>query len=143
MLDLDGVIADVRHRLPLLRGARKDWNAFFAAAPADPPLPEGLAVAQRLAPDHVVVYLTGRPERCREDTERWLRAHGLPAGELHMRRDGDRRPARLAKLEVLRTLRRANPVAVLVDDDPVVCEAARRAGFVVLEATWALDEAAD
>ena len=65
VIDLDGVVADVRHRLVHLRGRRKDWDAFFAAIPSDEPLAEGLAVASRLSGDHEVVYLTGRPERTR------------------------------------------------------------------------------
>jgi hypothetical protein len=39
---------------------------------------------------HDVVWLTGRPERCRRDTVRWLARNGLPAGELYMRGNGDR-----------------------------------------------------
>ena len=69
IVDLDGVVADVRHRLHHLTGRRKDWDAFFAAAPDDPPHPEGLAVVQRLEVDHDVIYLTGRPERCRRGLE--------------------------------------------------------------------------
>ena len=48
----------------------------------------------------------------------------------------DRRPGRLYKVDALRRLAREQPVAVLVDDDPLVCEAARAAGFDVLPATW-------
>ncbi|MHB2023126.1 MAG: phosphatase domain-containing protein, partial [Mycobacteriales bacterium] len=104
VLDIDGVLADVRHRLRHLDGRRKNWDAFFAAAPADPPLAEGLALATELAANHEVVYLTGRPERCQDDTRSWLRDHGLPPGRLLMRPDTDRRPARLLKLELLATL---------------------------------------
>ena len=32
IVDLDGVVADVRHRLHHLEGRRKDWGRFFAAA---------------------------------------------------------------------------------------------------------------
>ncbi len=137
-VDLDGVLADVRHRLPHLAGHRKDWDAFFAAAPDDPPLAEGLAVVTRLTADHDVVYVTGRPERCRRDTLEWLRRHGLPTGRLVMRREGDRRPARLTKVALLRRLAGERPVAVLVDDDEQVCAAARAAGFAVLQADWML-----
>ncbi|WP_130494457.1 phosphatase domain-containing protein [Motilibacter rhizosphaerae] len=142
-VDVDGVLADVRHRLPHLQHRPKDWDAFFAAAPDDPLLPEGEAVARRLAEDHRIVYLTGRPERCRRDTEAWLQQHGLPEGRLVMRRQGDRRPARVTKVELLRRLIQEAPVDVLVDDDVEVLEAARTAGFAVLPADWmprALDE---
>jgi phosphoglycolate phosphatase-like HAD superfamily hydrolase len=135
-VDLDGVVADVRHRLHLVTGRRKDWDAFFAAAPHDPPLPEGVAVVDRLLQDHEVVWLTGRPERCRTDTLRWLAAHSLPDGRLVMRREGDRRPARVTKVELLRRLAAERRVDVLIDDDAQVVRAARSAGFEVLHATW-------
>jgi hypothetical protein len=40
------------------------------------------------------------------------------------------------KVEVLRRLSGRAPVAVVVDDDPVVLTAVRQAGFDVLPATW-------
>ena len=136
VFDLDGTLADVRHRLRHIAHRPKDWDAFFAAAPADPPLPTGVALARESARDCEVVYLTGRPERCRADTEAWLRRHDLPAGRLRMRRSSDHRPARLAKLELLRRLARGRTVAVVVDDDEQVCDAYEAAGYRVLRVTW-------
>jgi hypothetical protein len=136
VLDIDGVIADVRHRLHHVERKPKNWDAFFRAAPADGLLAEGLAVAKRLADTHEIVYLTGRPERCRADTQSWLDSHELPPGRLIMRRQGDFRPARVAKIELLRRLAAQRPVEVLVDDDAGVVRAARQAGFQVLHADW-------
>lgn len=136
IVDLDGVVADVRHRLVHLTGRRKDWDAFFAAAVDDPPHPEGIAVVERLQQDHDVVYLTGRPERCRADTEAWLERHGIGGHPLHMRSGRDRRPAAVVKPELLRTIAQGREVAVVVDDDDRVVEAMRRAGHQVLHADW-------
>lgn len=140
VFDLDGTLADTRHRLHLVAGRAKDWDAFFAAASADPPLPVGVALAQESARDCDVAYVTGRPERCRRDTLRWLADQGLPRGELVMRRDRDRRPARVAKLEQLRRLARGRVVAVVVDDDPAVCDAYESAGYRVLRACWQVEQ---
>jgi hypothetical protein len=136
VVDIDGVLADVRHRLHHVAGRPKNWDAFFAAASDDALLDEGRAVAERLAQDHEVVYLSGRPERCRDDTLGWLARHDLPDGRVLLRPEGDRRPARMFKLDQLRDLAAERTVGVLVDDDPAVCEAARTRGFVVFEATW-------
>jgi phosphoglycolate phosphatase-like HAD superfamily hydrolase len=136
VLDIDGVLADVRHRLHHLERSPKDWSSFFAAAPRDPLLAEGAAVAATLAEDHEVVYVTGRPERCRRDTLAWLARYGLPEGRLLMRRNEDRRPARQTKLAHLRGLARKAPVAVVVDDDPEVVAAVSRAGWPTLLADW-------
>jgi hypothetical protein len=136
VVDIDGVVADVRHRLHHVRSRPKDWAAFFAAAPEDPVLEQGRETVTRLAEAFEVMYLSGRPEHCRDDTDAWLRRHRLPAGDLALRRAGDRRPARFVKVEALRRISRDRTVAVLVDDDPLVLDAAREAGFDVLPATW-------
>jgi phosphoglycolate phosphatase-like HAD superfamily hydrolase len=136
VLDIDGVLADVTHRLHHIESRPKDWRAFFGAAGRDPVQPEGRAVADELAESHTVVYLTGRPEYLRRTTHDWLRRNGLPAGRLLMRERGDFRPARAAKLEILRNLETEAPVAVVVDDDDEVVVALRSAGFNVFHATW-------
>ncbi|MEV6015570.1 MULTISPECIES: hypothetical protein [unclassified Streptomyces] len=142
VFDLDGTLADTAHRQRFLERAPRDWDAFFAAAPHDPPLTEGVELALSSARECEVVYLTGRPERCRRATVEWLAAHGLPEGRIWMRRDDDRRPARRTKLEVLRRLARDREIRVLVDDDACVCEEAERAGFTVVRARWAAASAA-
>ena len=136
VVDIDGVLADVRHRLPFLERRPKDWRGFFAAAPRDPLLEVGRDTVRRLAEVCEVVYLSGRPEHCRRDTEAWFADHAIPSGELLLRPRGDARPAKEVKVEALRRLAARAPVTVLVDDDPAVLEAARAAGFDVLPATW-------
>jgi len=140
VVDLDGVLADVRHRLHHVANRPKDWEAFFAAAPQDPVLPEGRAVVERLVRDHDLLYLSGRPHRYRPDTLEWLRRHDLPDAPLQLRPDGDRRPARQVKVAALQRLAVQRRVAVLVDDDPAVCAAAETAGFTVFRATWMAEQ---
>ncbi|MEU9028094.1 hypothetical protein [Streptomyces sp. NPDC048383] len=139
VFDLDNTLADTAHRQHFLEGRPRNWDGFFGAAPADPPLARGVALAVESATDCEVVYLTGRPERCRADTVAWLARHGLPEGRLWMRGNQDRRPARQTKLEVLKRIARGREVRMLVDDDELVCQAARAAGFRVVLANWAAD----
>jgi hypothetical protein len=136
VIDLDGVVADVRHRLHHLSGRPKDWPAFFAAAGDDPLLEEGARTVHALADGYRIVYLSGRPERLRSVTEQWLRQHDLPPGPVLLRPDRDFRPARRYKLDALDELAESHTVALVVDDDPRVLEDARRAGYDVLPATW-------
>ncbi|MFJ5997364.1 hypothetical protein [Streptomyces sp. NPDC092370] len=136
VFDLDNTLADASHRQSFLERRPKDWDGFFSAAPQDPPIPEGIALVEESARECEIVYLTGRPERCRRDTLDWLTAQGLPEGRVYMRRDTDRRPARFTKLEILRRLARTREIRVLVDDDELVCADARRAGFAVVRADW-------
>jgi HAD superfamily hydrolase (TIGR01509 family) len=136
VFDIDGVLADVRHRLHHLATRPKSWEGFFAAAKNDQVLEVGAEFAKRLAATHEIVYLTGRPERLRVATQTWLDAQQLPAGRLVMRTEGDRRPSAVVKLHELRKLRRESTIALLVDDDASVIDAARAAGFTVQLADW-------
>jgi phosphoglycolate phosphatase-like HAD superfamily hydrolase len=137
VFDIDGVLADVGHRLSHLRRGRKNWDAFFAEAAADPVLEPGRRRVQAAAGQHALVYVSGRPERLRELTQRWLDDNGFPAGALLLRRDRDRRPARVLKPELVRRVSRSGPVVLVVDDDVAVCAALRAAGFPVELADWA------
>jgi hypothetical protein len=136
IIDLDGVVADVRHRLHHLESRPKDWDAFFAAARDDEAHPEGLSIVDTLAEDHEIVFLTGRPAHLRQATVGWLDEHGLGGHRLLMRPERDRRPAAVVKLERLEELARERSIGVVVDDDPRVLEAARRAGYPVFSADW-------
>jgi hypothetical protein len=146
IVDLDGVLADVRHRLHFVERRPKDWDGFFDAARDDPVHEEGLAIVARLAEEHEILFLTGRPERCRRDTEAWLSELGLGGHRLVMRPAGQRKPAAVLKVELLRRLAEGRTVGMVVDDDDLVVEAMTRAGYPVFHATWearaAEDEAA-
>jgi phosphoglycolate phosphatase-like HAD superfamily hydrolase len=134
VFDIDGVVADVRHRLHHLDRPGR-WSAFFRAAGQDPLLPEGEALVAELAREHEIVWLTGRPDWLRRTTSDWLASHDLPGTELHMRPDGDYRPARSYKLSVLRRLA-PRGIGALIDDDSEVIDAALAAGFPAVLADW-------
>lgn len=136
MIDIDGVVADVRHRLHLIEGRPRRWDDFFARAADDPPLETGVRLVRELAADHDILWLTGRPERNRALTETWLAAQGLPDYPLLMRPDRDFRPARLHKRDELRRLRRGREIAVVVDDDTDVVATLTEDGFPVRLADW-------
>jgi hypothetical protein len=136
IVDIDGVVADVRHRLHHLERRPKNWKAFFAAAAQDAIHPEGEAVVSTLAENHEIVFLTGRPGRLRSDTTAWLDANGLGGHRLVMRPEGDHRPAAVVKRELLDELATGRMVAVVVDDDPVVLDTMRAAGYAVYPAEW-------
>ena len=135
VLDIDGVVADVRHRLHHIESRPKNWNLFFSAAADDAPLGEGVRLAHDLAQRHEIVWLTGRPSRLRTVTREWLERHDLPGHELHMRGGSDYRPAPVFKLGVLEKLR-TREIAAFVDDDSDVIEAALAAGYPAVFADW-------
>lgn len=127
VFDIDGVLADATHRQHHVERRPKDWDAFFAAVGGDSTIAAGLALLRELGQEHEIVLLSGRPERTRTATEEWLRTHDVRYQRLLLRRDTDRRPARVFKAEAVRRLGPVEEVVVVIDDDDeVVAELTRR-----------------
>jgi hypothetical protein len=51
-------------------------------------------------PETVVLLVSGREERWRPETERWLAKHGITYDGLYLRRTGDRRKDTVVKREI-------------------------------------------
>lgn len=98
IFDIDGTLADLSHRLHHIQKTPKDWDGFFAEVANDEPIRHVVQLCRRLG---CVVFASGRPERCRSDTEWWLLTHLSHDGPLYMRKDGDRRPDDIVKGDIL------------------------------------------
>ena len=118
LFDLDGTIADLTHRLPHIQKTPKDWDAFFAACPDDKPIPHIITLAADLfGAGGSIVYVSGRSDQVRNQTQAWLDDHGLPPGRLYMRTAGDHRPDHQVKVELLELLRADGYQPVMAFDD--------------------------
>lgn len=124
--DIDGVLADASHREHLL----PNWEAFFSAAWRDPPLLVGVQLLRSVSKSTRVTLLTGRPERLRGATEKWLKRQKVPYDSLLMRPDGDRRPAATFKVMAIENL--DDPADLVIDDSEKVCRSMRAAGFATV-----------
>lgn len=132
IVDMDGTLADVSHRLHHLTGPKKNWKKFFGAMSDDPPSEIVMNWVKALAADYEVVIMTGRPEAYRSVTETWLSDHGVRYSSLLMRRDGDHRPDHVVKRELLDRTDK-DRVAFVIDDRPSVCEMWRGCGLKVFQ----------
>lgn len=86
LVDLDGVLADDRHRVQF--AIQKDWDEYFSRDRilSDDPWVEGQEMVARLVSEgYVVQYLTGRWSSLRTVTEEWLDRNGFPMRRLTMR----------------------------------------------------------
>lgn len=122
IVDIDGTIADVRHRLHHIKGPRKkNWKAFFEAMDRDTPIEPMIAQVHGLEKDHDIIVVTGRPEHYRARTQRWLKKHGIRYLRLFMRPSGDHRPDYTVKAEVLREFQKGQ-IVLAIDDRGPVCD---------------------
>ncbi|HYG99889.1 MAG TPA: hypothetical protein VD837_12215 [Terriglobales bacterium] len=133
IVDMDGTLADVTHRLHHIKGpGRKNWHEFFERMDADPPNEEIVSMTREYARDHEILIITGRPEPYRQRTIDWLNRYGVPFSSLYMRRDRDRRPDYVVKKEIFDSLgTQKGRVALVIDDRPSVCDMWRDCGLKV------------
>lgn len=86
ILDIDGTLADIRHRLPLIdkiKPTSKDWDAYFTPELVilDKPILNTQRAVKKLKTQFDnLIFLTGRPESLRDATVIWLNEyyHILP-----------------------------------------------------------------
>lgn len=89
VFDLDGTLADNKHREHFITGDEKDWDAFFEACAGDAPIWPALNVLHALwyaplAPErkHKIEIWSGRREgeggSVRQKTLAWLRGDDMP-----------------------------------------------------------------
>jgi uncharacterized HAD superfamily protein len=133
IVDIDGTLANVTHRLHHIRGKRKKWKKFFALMSEDELVQEVFDRVVELATDHDIYVVTGRPDDYRDVTEQWLMLHGLPYKSLYMRKAGDYRPDDLVKQEILDEHFDPQNVELVIEDRPRVIRMWKRNGLNVLD----------
>lgn len=121
IFDIDGTVADCEHRRHHIATPPKKWKAYFAEMLHDTPMLPQIKLAHAFSDcDYEIVYLTGRPERYREDTLAWMQQHKLPQGKLYMRQESDKSPAPDFKRRVIQHEIGFDKIRLVVDDDPRV-----------------------
>lgn len=137
VFDLDGTLADCTHRLNLIHGENKDWDAFFKACHRDRPIIDVVEVLEILHEQgYMILILTGRSDVCREETLQWLDDNGISFHQILMRKQGDRRPDDILKLEMLHNWQLEFPHKVVLgifEDRTRVCKALREQNFRVYQ----------
>ena len=118
--DLDGTLADDRHRRKYLIRRPKAYNRYHAESRADTIVtPVARLLRAYEAVGYRIAIWTGRPECYRDPTEEWLGKHDIPYHALRMRADGDYRDVNDVKDEWLRALPH-RPTFALDDRDKCV-----------------------
>ncbi len=119
LVDIDGVLADGRHRQRFMESRPRDYEAFFGAAHLDTPIVETAVLVGLMASELAVVLVTGRPFRIRQATRDWLEEHRFRWDLLVLRPDDDRRPTQQYKRSCLHRLWEYGFAPVLaLDDEP-------------------------
>lgn len=101
--DLDGTLCDTTWRNHFLNSRPKDWDGFFAGIPYDPivfPVHNVLQMYKNYGAE--IIFLTGRDEKKRDVTAKWLTDRGYGSNHLFMRTLNDKRHDYIVKEEIYR-----------------------------------------
>ena len=128
--DIDGVLADCKHRLHYQE--EKDYDQFYSPEEMkkDKPIQSGIELYESLCENMLseMIIVTGRPYRTLETTKKWLEKNGVVAPIIIMRKDGDYRSSENIKVQALKKFFESEyyktgypegiECALFVDDDP-------------------------
>ena len=132
--NLDGTLADIKHRLHLLQKDEKDWLQFFKACvddvPNQPVIDTIDAIAKSsLFPINVHIF-SGRSEVVRPETVSWLERYVSFEYLLTMRPENDHRPDHVLKKSLAENLNlNTSNVLCVFDDRKSVVQMWHREGF--------------
>ena len=133
LVDIDNTISDARWRDPWLG----DWERYYLEGSYDCPVLPIIRMVNSLSLcGDTIIHLTGRPERWRELTLRWMVRHEVRTDGLIMRPDDDFSPTAELKIRLARDLFGEDlpgaGVGLMIDDVERVLEPFRVAGVSTL-----------
>ncbi len=118
--DIDGTIADLKHRLHFIKDKPVDWDRFYSTADEDTVIQSTVMLVKGLMQKGCqVVFMTARPEKYRAITEQWLHKNiDIPYLALLMRKNDDMRSDTIVKKELYAQHLEDKIVRYAIDDRP-------------------------
>lgn len=122
--DIDDTLADRSHRIHHVQNDPKDWDAYFGGIHNDSVIYPTLIILESLFEyyGYEIVFCTGRQEKFRPQTEKWIKKTGLIYSSLMMRSTGDFREDSVIKKEMVEKLLKSNlnPTIAIDNSDEVL-----------------------
>ena len=136
LFDIDGTLATIDHRRPLLDGEKPNWKAFNSLMGDDTPNQPVVELYKTLwdSKKYQLILVSGRSEDHRRITETWLIWNSIPFDRLMMRPYNDFSPDFEVKQRILDQLRiEGYEISFVVDDRDSVVEMWRSNGITCLQ----------
>lgn len=139
IFDIDGTIADIKHRRTFLESDIPNWKSFNEHMGHDAvnhPIAE-LYRTLWASNKYNIILVSGRSESYRKLTEQWLTWNEIPFSNIIMRQDGDSRADHIIKEEILTKLQKDNhSILFVVDDRQQVVDMWRKNGVPCLQCDY-------
>ncbi len=147
ILDIDGTLSDATHRSHYVDRAKPDWDGFLQPdlVLQDTPIQDsqrGVKLLSSIADQ--IIFLTGRNERLREVTTKWLKIHfGVTCNEANLLMrpiDNQEKPTEFKGAALQNLINEYKepghnlPKFMAVDDDPFMMKVYRGLGIITMHA---------
>lgn len=131
---LDCIICDLDGTLALM----KDRNPYDASTCENDEVNQAVAkVIKGVAMEHKVFFMSGRSDKYREQTERWLANNAIMFGPVYMRKEGDVRKDSIVKKELFDAhIRGKYNVSFVLDDRTSVINMWRELGLNAFQVNY-------
>jgi hypothetical protein len=139
IVDLDDTLAASWRREHLIQ---ESWDAFHADCVNDDPIHDMTGLIRQISNFgsgmYTVIGVTGRNEKFRGVSQKWLLDHDVPLAALLMRPDGNYSKTAELKIEMLAEFlggkeKIAERVAFVIDDNEPNCQAFSALGVTILQ----------
>lgn len=137
IVDVDGTVANLDHRLHFLNQQPKNWKMFSSAEQLakDNPIVPVIEVVNALWPFNDIVIVTAREgtQNAQNATINWLNQHDIPFNQIFFRKERDYRPDEIIKSEIYDEIEHHWEIKAVFDDRPAVVEMLRNRGYFVFD----------
>lgn len=134
IFDIDGTLANCKHRQVHLQEKPKNWKLFNDLMHLDTVYKDVADLIPRFNGDHHIILVSGRESSMRKVTEQWLDDNDIYYDYLFMRGFNDYRDDPIIKQEIYETYIKPYTVVDYVFDDRLrVCERWRSLGLRCLQ----------
>ncbi len=132
LIDIDGTLANIEHRICLIKKPTPDREAFHKECINDKPIQQMIDLVNNLYENYQIVLITGRTEKNRKDTIAWLAEYGVCHDIMYMRQNGNYEPDYRIKPKML-SAEQIKRVAFAIDDRNQVVDMWRELGLLTLQ----------
>ncbi len=138
VVDLDGTLANIDHRLHFIKREKPDWDGFFKACVDDTPNDWCVELIEGMRCNAEVLIVSARSRMVEKETKAWLgkvfnRPASAPESLVMLRAEGDNTPDVDLKKKWLNESGFKDRILFVVDDRQRVVNMWRKEGLVCLQ----------
>ena len=133
LCDLDGTLCNVSHRRQYVATKPRNWDAWNAGLVNDKPNLAVLGIITSLTYYYPLIFVSGRSDDYRKQTEEWLEKYDISYNALYMRKYKDHRDDAIVKGEIADEIEKEYNILGVFDDRKKVIDMWINRGIFVFD----------